>query len=143
MNTRTGANAAVRRARPNDAEEVAAVVCASIADLCIADHGGDPEIVARWLANKTPSNFRAWIEAPGRVVVAEEHGRIVAVGAALASGRITLNYVLAGCAVSWREQGSVEHPGGVSPNRGMRVQFACQYPHRTSVLSSRRIRRCR
>ena len=94
MNIRIEANIAVRHARPSDAEEVAAVVCASITDLCIADHGSNPEIVARWLANKTPYNFRTWIEAPGRAVVAEELGRIVGMGAALASGRITLNYVL-------------------------------------------------
>lgn len=94
MNTRIGTNVAVRRARPNDAEEVAAVVCASITDLCIADHGSNPETVARWLANKTPHDVRSWIEAPGHVVVAEERGRVVGAGAALASGRITLNHVL-------------------------------------------------
>ena len=94
MKARDGANYEVRRARTDDAEAAAAVVCASITDLCVADHGREPEMVARWLANKTPTDVRSWIEAPGRVVVAEERGRIVGVGAAVASGRITLNYVL-------------------------------------------------
>ncbi len=94
MNTRPGANVAVRRARPSDTEEVAAVVCASITDLCIVDHGSNPETVARWLANKTPHDVRSWIEASGHLVVAEERGRVVGAGAALASGRITLNHVL-------------------------------------------------
>lgn len=94
MNTLTGTNAAIRRAHLNDAEEVATVLCASITDLCITDHGSNPDILARWLANKTPHDVRSWIVESGHVVVAEECGRIVAVGGALASGRITLNYVL-------------------------------------------------
>ena len=96
MKTWTGADVGVRRARPNDAEEASAVVCASIADLCAADHGGEPEILARWLANRTPPDVQSWIETPGRVLVAEERRRIVGVGAgaAAASGMITLNYVL-------------------------------------------------
>ncbi len=94
MRRRTGGNVIVRRARPNDAEEVAAVLCASITDLCIADHGSNPETVARWLANKTPHVVRSWIESEGYVGVAEDRGQIVGVGAALASGSITLNYVL-------------------------------------------------
>ena len=70
------------------------MLCASITDLCTADHGNEPEILARWLANKTPSNVRRWMDAPGRIFVAEENGRIVGVGAAVDSGEITLNYVL-------------------------------------------------
>ena len=84
----------VRPAQPADAEEATAVLRASISVLCVADHGNDPEFLARWLENKTPRNVRTWIESPGRFVVAEEPGRIVGVGAVLASGEITLNYVL-------------------------------------------------
>ena len=94
MNTRTQANVGLRRARPKDAASAAAVLCASITGLCVADHGNEPEILARWLANKTPRDVRRWIDAPGCVVVAEEYGRIVGVGGAAASGEITLNYVL-------------------------------------------------
>ena len=95
MTARDQAGIAVRQARPDDAEAAASVLRASIADLCVADHGNDPEIVGRWLANKTPRDVRRLIEAPGRLYVAERYGRIVSVGAAASSGQVTLNYVLA------------------------------------------------
>ena len=84
----------VRRARADDAREAAAVLRASISALCVADHGNDPEILAGWLMNKTTGSVRNWIEGPGGFVVAEEHGRIVGVGAAVPPGEIALNYVL-------------------------------------------------
>lgn len=84
----------IRRARAADADEAAAVLRASISALCVADHGNDPECLARWLANKTPRNIRSWIEGPGNFVVAVEHGRIVGVGASVPLGEVTLNYVL-------------------------------------------------
>ena len=84
----------VRQARAIDAKEAAAVLCASISTLCIADHSNDPQVLAHWLANKTPHDVRTWIEGPGHFVIAEAHGRIVGVGAAMACGEITLNYVL-------------------------------------------------
>lgn len=84
----------VRPAGPIDAEAAAEVLCASISALCIEDHGNDPKVLARWLANKTPDNVRTWIEAPGRVVVAENRDRFVGIGAAIPSGEILLNYVL-------------------------------------------------
>lgn len=94
MTARDQSDIGVRQAHPDDAEAAAAVLCASIGDLCVADHGNDPEIVARWLANKTPRDIRRWIEAPGRLYVAERYGRIVGVGAAATTGQVTLNYVL-------------------------------------------------
>ena len=47
-------NISLRRAQATDAEEAAAVLRASISTLCVADHGNDPELLGRWLANKTP-----------------------------------------------------------------------------------------
>ena len=44
----------VRRARSPDAEAAATVLRASISMECAADHGNDPDIVARWLEHKTP-----------------------------------------------------------------------------------------
>ncbi len=41
----------------------------SIAELCAADHGDDPNILARWLHNKTPDNFVAWIARPDSSVL--------------------------------------------------------------------------
>ena len=83
----------VRRALSHDAWDAAAVLRASILELCVADHGNDPVFLAGWLANKTPRNVRTWLEGPGLFVVAEERGRIVGVGAVVPPGEITLNYV--------------------------------------------------
>lgn len=70
------------------------VLCRSIAELCDADHGGDQSTLFRWLADKTAENVKTWIEAVNQqLVVAEESGDIVGVGAASAAGEILLNYV--------------------------------------------------
>jgi len=70
------------------------VVRRSILELCAADHGDDPEMVARRLANKTPENVRAWIVRPdASLLVAIEEGAILAVGMVSDAGEILLNYV--------------------------------------------------
>ena len=84
----------VRLAKISDAGEAAAVLRASISTLCVEDHGDEPDVIARWVDNKTAENVRNWIEGSGCVVVAEENGQIVGVGAASVCGDITLNYVL-------------------------------------------------
>jgi hypothetical protein len=48
---------ATRRAVLSDADAACEVVRRSIVDLCQADHHGDSDILAKWLANKTPANF--------------------------------------------------------------------------------------
>lgn len=69
------------------------VLCRSIAELCDAERG-DQSTLFRWLANKTAENVKTWIEAVNQqLVVAEESGDIVGVGAASAAGEILLNYV--------------------------------------------------
>ncbi len=84
----------VRPARAEEAEAVCEVLRQSIVELCGADHGDDPEILAAWLANKTPAQVRAWIAAdPDGVLVCTGPGGIVGVGAVTETGRITLNYV--------------------------------------------------
>jgi len=66
----------------------------SIAELCGSDHHNNPAILDRWLANKTPENFAAWIaDAGNRVFVAVEKDAVLAVGAVRTDGEITLNYV--------------------------------------------------
>ena len=84
----------VRPARLQDAEVAAALLRASIRKLCTADHGDDPAVIARWLANKTADQFRTWVEAPGWIVAAERDGQLVGIGQAFPSGQISLNYVL-------------------------------------------------
>ena len=52
-------------------------------------------MLARWLSNKTPENFRSWIMRKGNsVLVAVEGDAILAVGCVTDEGTITLNYVL-------------------------------------------------
>lgn len=84
----------VRKARPEDAEAMSAVLIASITELCVADHGGRPEALAEWTANKSPDGVRQWFgNTTHRLFVAEEDGEILAVGGFSAAGEITLNYV--------------------------------------------------
>ena len=93
----------IRDAKAKDAPAAARVLRQSISELCVADHGHDPAILARWLSNKTPGDVAAWIALPGNsVLVAVEDDAIVAVGSVTDVGYITLNYVSpdAGFAVS-------------------------------------------
>lgn len=84
----------IRDATPDDADAACAVLRASISELCGDDHHGDPAILARWLANKTPENVAAWADKRGRsLLVAVEGGAIRAVGGLAHPGEITLNYV--------------------------------------------------
>lgn len=84
----------IRDARPADAALATEVLRRSISELCALDHRGDPTILARWLANKTPEIVASWIAQPGNsVLVAVEERRIVGVGSVTDQGEITLNYV--------------------------------------------------
>ena len=44
----------IRDATPADAVKACDVLRASITELCTADHRQDPDILAHWLASKTP-----------------------------------------------------------------------------------------
>jgi GNAT superfamily N-acetyltransferase len=85
----------VRPARPEDASAAAALMRASIIELCAADHRGDPDRIAGWLANKTPEIVAGWFADPDAVArVAELDGRLAGVVAAnRRSGVVLLNYV--------------------------------------------------
>ena len=85
----------IRDAVVDDAVAAADVRVRSITELCSPDHHNDPEILARWLANKSPEIFKSWIVQPDNsVLVAVEDGAIIAVGSVTDRGDITLNYVL-------------------------------------------------
>lgn len=84
----------VRDARPEDAEAACLVLRASIIELCAADHGNDPVLLERWLANKQPEIVAGWIaRADSSVVVAVEDDTLLAVGSVTDAGEITMNYV--------------------------------------------------
>jgi GNAT superfamily N-acetyltransferase len=84
----------VRDATAADAVAACEVMRASIAELCIPDHHNDPEILRRWLGNKTPEHFAAWLADPAiSVLVAADDDAIIAVGSIKNDGEITLNYV--------------------------------------------------
>jgi len=84
----------VRRARTTDAEAAVDVVRRSIVELCTADHRGDAETLARWLANKTAQNFATWFESDeNHCVVVEAERRVLGVGALKRSGEVSLLYL--------------------------------------------------
>ena len=84
----------IRPAHVLDAEAACALLRASITELCIADHRGEPARLGPWLANKTPAIVRTWIEAPDRtILVAEVDRRLLGVGGLCHRGEVTLNYV--------------------------------------------------
>ena len=90
----TGGGVIVRDATPADAVAACEVMRASIAELCIPDHHNDLEILRRWLGNKTPEHFAAWLADPGiSVLLAVEDQVVLAVGSVRNDGEITLNYV--------------------------------------------------
>jgi hypothetical protein len=95
----------IRDAKDEDAVQGCEVLRRSIAELCVDDHKGDPEILGKWLGNKTPEIFRAWIAQPGNnLLVAIDSERVVAVGSVADDGQITLNYMKSGCQISWHQQ---------------------------------------
>ncbi|MGA2291726.1 N-acetyltransferase family protein [Bradyrhizobium sp.] len=83
----------VRDAVPEDAAAACQVMRRSIAELCVADHRNDPEILQRWLSNKRPEIFVSWIKPGNSLLVAVEDDSIIAVGCITDAGEITLNYV--------------------------------------------------
>ena len=70
------------------------VLRACITELCAADHGNDPALLERWLANKQPEIVAGWIaRADSSMLVAVEGDTILAVGSVTNAGEIALNYV--------------------------------------------------
>jgi quinol monooxygenase YgiN/GNAT superfamily N-acetyltransferase len=92
--TRTRQILEIRDAQPDDAPAACQVLRRSITELCIADHHNNPEILQRWLANKTPEIIASWIANPANtMLVAVEADAILAVGLVRGLGEIEVNYV--------------------------------------------------
>jgi GNAT superfamily N-acetyltransferase len=85
----------IRKAEKCDAETCSQVLRASIRELCVAaDHRGDADLVAQWLANKTPERMVRWIADPrSTFFLAERDGAPAGVGSVSQDGEILLNYV--------------------------------------------------
>src|SRR4051794_10788826 len=86
----------IRCARAEDAGPAADLVRRSITELCGKEYRGDAEVLARWLANKTPEDFRRWIGSADRSVclAVGTDGRLAAVGMVAWRGEILLNFVV-------------------------------------------------
>ena len=87
----------VRAAKAADAPAAVDVVRRSIVELCTADHHGDAEMLARWLANKTVQHFTSWLaNADNHCIVAETREVLLGVGILQRSGEILLFYLAPG-----------------------------------------------
>jgi quinol monooxygenase YgiN/predicted N-acetyltransferase YhbS len=92
--TRTRPILEIRDAQLDDAPAACEVLRRSISELCVADHHNNPEILQRWLANKTPEIIASWIANPANtMLVAVEADAILAVGSMRGLGEIEVNYV--------------------------------------------------
>jgi GNAT superfamily N-acetyltransferase len=87
--------ATVRRAEPEDAGEVAALLVRSIREVCGPDYDNDEAVLVAWCANKTPENMRRGILNPNNYWIIALDGDAIA-GTALMSndGEVHLCYLL-------------------------------------------------
>lgn len=84
----------VRHGREADAPAAIAVVRRSITELCTADHHGDKQALANWLANKTEMDWNVWVaRTDATTLVAEEADEIIGIGMMDHQGEVLLNYV--------------------------------------------------
>jgi uncharacterized protein with HEPN domain/N-acetylglutamate synthase-like GNAT family acetyltransferase len=84
----------IRLACAEDAVESVRTLRRSISELCFADHGNDPAILAEWLAKKNTNQFLSWLsDKDGRLFVAERAGKILGVASIRTLGEIVLNYI--------------------------------------------------
>lgn len=85
----------IRLAGPDDAAGACAVLRRSISELCVADHGNQPDILKNWLGNKTPDNVASWIASPSNhTLVALRDGELVGIALLTQAGKLSLCYVL-------------------------------------------------
>ena len=84
----------IRPAVHEDATAISGVLRESITACCAADHHDDPEIVSRWLSNKTAENVEKWVNASDSVALIAFRGGDM-LGVALISGQeLALCYVV-------------------------------------------------
>lgn len=84
----------IRPARPDEAGDIAALVRASISELCTADHGGDRAKIDRWLSNKTEDEIQTWLKRDNVTIFVTDTGhQIVTAGCHDARGVVLMNYI--------------------------------------------------
>jgi len=84
----------VRPAKVEDAEAAVEVVRRSITESCTADHRGDADTIATWLANKTVQHFVSWLaNEDNHCVIAEARDGLLGVGVIQRSGEVVLFYL--------------------------------------------------
>src|SRR4051812_29781991 len=87
----------IRDAELADAPAACMVMQRSIIELCSADHHNDPDVLSRWLWNKTPEIVSSWIANPNNSMLLAVEGNVVlAVGSVTDDGEVQLNYVSPG-----------------------------------------------
>lgn len=70
----------IRQATSKDSDTACDALRRSIIECCVLEHRNNPEILAAWLRNKTPSTFASWIDSGTNVIfVAERFKSIVGV----------------------------------------------------------------
>jgi GNAT superfamily N-acetyltransferase len=111
----------VRCATETDAEPAADLVRRSIMELCAAEYRGDPGVLARWLAEKTPADFRRWIGREDRsvCVAVEGDGRLAAAGMVAWRGEIVLNFVAPTARFRGASKALMAHMEGHLRDRGV------------------------
>lgn len=78
-------------------KELCELIKESIIMNCSVDYNNDPQVMKKWLANKTPDNISQWIDSENNISLAAfDTSKNQIAGFALMSknGEILLNYVL-------------------------------------------------
>lgn len=84
----------IRKARPDEAGDIAGLMRASITELCIGDHGGDQAKIDKWLENKTEENVRSWLAQDNLTVfVTDTDDGIAAARCHDRRGVVLMNYI--------------------------------------------------
>ena len=86
----------VRKATADDADAACSAVRRSIAEVCGPDYGHEEKVMTDWLANKTPDNFRWWIEAPDAfsLVAVSDSDDVVGFGRISQAGWVQVCYIV-------------------------------------------------
>ena len=112
----------IREAEEGDAEACSQVLCASIRELCVADHHRDADLVAQWTANKTPERIVRWVADPHVTLFLAEHdGAPAGVGGVSENGEILLNYVAPLCRFRGVSRAMLAHMEQTLRERGVRM----------------------